>query len=1804
MDKIISALKENVNKIKGDLVVIEDCAKDILAHVERNEFIPDDITSKMINSLQEHKSLKSTCSSLYASVLDETTEINSINILEECIENMEKNSARNLVSIFYKLHSDIEEVEILLNEQKKKLDSILEQTKEIEELEALVKDYIVFAETVNSINETSPQDVLKIMKDLRGTFGDSLPMHAFVENDIYVLYEDSENKDLYETQNKEDIACNKNAGDDNIDIDKMQVKNVADANEMMNSNISEYKNEDDKEIDNKEKTEKCPRFEESLIDDNSIIPNDFDFGIISCEISPKDDYKIGAKSFKNEVSEFLDRGLARDIIVFIHEYNFVSFESLNEFFNNDRISVVLNQMMIKGYLRKYSIVGKGDYYCESKRLKKALKFKEVCNFLKIKSNGFERDCYDDRPSVIMTRIEYAKLFEKSKYYLKTDQNILRLNMIFFESIITIHQSVNYGGDIFICINLTNKNEIDYIEKILTESLKTIMRPKHIIISSVNREYSNKYVDYIATLLNLDKNMFYIYSYEDDNLYSYEKNSVVLFDEIIWPALEVNDYPSEDDSSELFIEQGNNELKEDVESIDLDSHESISNKTPINQEEQEINKNIENDKSSDYSESKLQEVEKKNEKINKDELLSEVYHMINNDNIYCALAYLNSFTKNNMELYNTWRLFAYATNDPLKACRFSSSKMYDVYMKESTPLHDYLFASAALRTFFYNNVEYDYQMKQLYESNIQNLGIVNDCLELKNAFRTIVIFKDTIHKGINEFADYKMQDNVELEKHINEIKRKAKEFYTDKILGRVKERASQQRFVYTKKIVFDKDADIAVYLQAIIDEDKDYYPLMKDYICDTFMKDSSEANIVNIDSIKMDRFMDNAWEEAGNHMQNKMKSSDLMSSLRRNLKKSITAALDIMCQWLSYCGRNLSDEDTAGLNRYKKDKEGLLSDLSCSKKYFENMFAEIVDDATKAGCIIFIKTLDELIRRINGTYNEDEYRYFYIDFLKSDRVLLDDDYLPVMDMNFKTPKGLGISDRILDHSSMELGSFEDRLEEIFKYHGDDFGSAKLIISYLGDYGTELITKNNYNLEESISYGKNGAKKKKQEFLENLELMQSYGQIDNTVENKKDKYLQITNSAFDFCYESNNFGFFRTVTEGFISQIKEDSRQYEETIVSELSEYKAQIKNNDNEQEILERLEDVQKMLDMQNYTAAQDLLSRIKKGDLEISIEILPEDYLVKFIDQYDNNVIRTADSSKSLVSLVSHKLKNPKNKDAKDGRKLIDNWPMPGQSLDSIKLKILLTTLGFNVDTVIKSNKIGKIDNYNVKLKKPENGRKINYKHPIAAFGSYAVNDDFRVAFIQGKTDADRLIMSMKELGNAKHTILVVDYAIDLRDRRRLARKIKEAFPTKVFGVIDRVMILFLAENYNESYINQMLMSVMMPFSYVQPYVWDSGNVMPPEIFMGRDKELKDIESPTGVNIVYGGRQLGKSALLKMARNDIDHDENGRRAVYVDIKGKDYKQSAHKIGQVLHDEGILDDDFDGYEWDDLARLIKNRLNDNNRKIPYLLLLLDEADAFIDSSEKVNFSPLDSLKDIQNVGAGRFKFVIAGLRNIVKYTRNALANNSVLTHLGHTTIVPFNYAEARELLEKPLYYLGLRFPKDKESLVSLIFANANYFPGLIQLYCSKLVEAMTKGDYAGYNQSEVPIYYVEQEHIKKVLAEEGFLQQVREKFEITLRLDEDNYYYIIALLMASLYHNNGYSNGYSAYDILEEGRNYLVKKIEDAGLEKISVFLDELCELNVLRRLKEDRYVFNRYNFFQMMGSREEVDNKLEECMEE
>ncbi|MGN0299681.1 MAG: hypothetical protein ACI4C1_10960, partial [Lachnospiraceae bacterium] len=1190
------------------------------------------------------------------------------------------------------------------------------------------------------------------------------------------------------------------------------------------------------------------------------------------------------------------------------------------------------------------------------------------------------------------------------------------------------------------------------------------------------------------------------------------------------------------------------------------------------------------------------------------MMEECYRMLIDGKMYCAMAYLNGAAQINRYFEAASQQLAYALNDPMKVCHYRSDEIFSVYAENIDDASEYYKVAAVLRTYFMNHIQHDYSADYLFNS-VNQSAILEDNSDLSQILYKLLKFKEEIEKGIDAYADYRSKTQAEWEKKLTVVRECAENAYEHFILRHRSEKTSNRRFVIAKNMLLKQGSEMATMLKTVAENNTDKMQEICEMLQVFFIKEGENIAITNVDNTKINEFIDSYWEKAMSEMHTVKVTSDLMSDLRSNLYNIIMKIVKITCNWVEIFDSNHIPKNDKGMERYKQERDTLIEQMNNSVENLENLFVEVKEEhlAWAAGIRVLIATLKELIHRLEGDYSEESYNYFYIDFLKGGYIQLTEDYTPDFRAMFLDIEGFTFFDRIKKHCESrvdEIVHFEKRMEEIFNEYGDDYGCAALIEEYSKQVEGISLLHDKYDLNESLRFAQNDAAQRLSQFVEDLELAQSYGQFDNSQEDKKEKILENVNEWYLYCTQTRNLGFFKKILKEYKNKIREEAKNRGSVLVGELNRFK---KNNEtllDDEKIVEMLEKIQKMLEIQNYTVAEDLLNRIVNNDLEDSFDFFGVDFLNDFYDKYDYFYRKVADSSMSMNTLLLNV--NSRNKDARGGKRLVENWPKNGGHLGEQKLKFLLTDLGFDVSQVQEQEKFNnRIENYNVTLKNPENGRKSNFKHPIAAFGSGAIQNAFRIICLYGKFDADRLIDVENNMGSAKHTIVLLDYALSQPERKRLARKIKQVGGHKIFAVLDRVMLMYLADNYSETAINRMLMMLMMPFAYYQPYIEGSGVVMPPEMFMGRKEELEQIESSTGANIVYGGRQLGKSALLRMAKNNINGNENHDRAVLIDIKDKNYQEAARKIGHTLYDEGILTEEIETEDWNELARAIKKRLlSKTEERIPYLLLLLDEADHFIASCEPINYQPFDALKDIQSVGSDRFKFVVAGLRNIVRFNKEvALGRNSVLTHLKAITVTPFKVKEARELLEIPLYYLGFRLQQERDSLISLILASTNYFPGLIQLYCAKLVEAMKKNDYAGYDEGSTPPYEIQVNHIKKVLADVEFRKQIQEKFDITLEVDEDHYYYIIALLLARLYHTYGSEEGYSPEDIKQEADNYEIPCMQSMSVENIAALMEELRELNVLRVTSKNHYLYYRYSFFQMMGSVEEVDEKILKYMD-
>lgn len=1154
-------------------------------------------------------------------------------------------------------------------------------------------------------------------------------------------------------------------------------------------------------------------------------------------------------------------------------------------------------------------------------------------------------------------------------------------------------------------------------------------------------------------------------------------------------------------------------------------------------------------------------------------------------LYCASAILKAAANKIPSFRHDYEQFAYAVNDPMAHCIYSSEKIFEVYYGDASSASEYYILAAALRNYFSDQCSYDYNIRRL-QNTISGMQILTNSPVLNRIAYTIAEFKAAHNKGMDVYADYRQKEYAASESRIQTIKSEAAELYANLVEAKSRESISLKRFVDAKRLLFDRKRDFAACLNIVARDDRNEIELVKVFLCDEYLVDGAPVSSENLDEEKIDRVIKYCWDEAGKMMTPK-KNAPLMGGLYNNLFQTIKRVASLLCDYVATVGENPIDINDRAFIQYQRQYPGLLKDISEALEYLG------LDEKNESKVLIAV--LKELQDKLSGNYEENNQRYFYLDFLKNNRVLLDDNYLPILD-RVEFLEEMSPEHRILLHAEEPLRSLQDRLDEIFS-GGDDFGSARLILRWMKVHETDGIDLSRYeeNFEQAAKQPLDDVNNRHGAFIADMEMAQSQGQIDNADGNYKDSVLQTVDRWREILEANENYGFFYQILDAFRAQIRSKALIRAKDMDESLGRYLQKNPKWESDPDTAEVVHRIQTRIANQNYSSAEDLLNRLQANDTELDTELHPKDYLAEFLNEYTTNSNRVGNSQKTLQQMYHV---HGQNKDTRGAQRLIESWPS-GASVSKERIQNLFMMLGFQVAEVKKQEAINRKEHFTIRLKSPENGRKTNYKHPIYVFGSEAEKDDFRVVCIFGKMDADRLVETFKDIGSTKNTIILLDYALTLPERQSLARKVKAIYSGKTFAVIDRVVLAYLANHYTETDINRRLMAVIMPYSAFQPYVADSARVMPPEIFMGRKAELEKIESAAGVNIVYGGRQLGKSALLRMAKKDIDCDENGNRSVLVDIKGKNYKEAAKKISETLSDEKFFRKEMITEDWAELSRAIKNRLRDENSRIPYFLLLLDEADAFIESCEKIGYAPFDELKDIQSIGSGRFKFVVAGLRNVVRFNRDAaLGNNSVLTHLSSLTVKPFRYTEARELLEVPLSYLGFRFPDDEktDSLVSNICGTTNYFPGLIQLYCAKLIEAM-KQDYAGYPEATTPPYYVREEHIKRVLADKTLTSQIKEKFDITLKVDEDDYYYIIALLSAYLYHVSG-KNSFSASDILSQASEYMITKIDSLGVNRVDALMKEMCELNVLQDTGSGSYRFARYSFYQMMGTLSEIEDEI------
>ena len=156
----------------------------------------------------------------------------------------------------------------------------------------------------------------------------------------------------------------------------------------------------------------------------------------------------------------------------------------------------------------------------------------------------------------------------------------------------------------------------------------------------------------------------------------------------------------------------------------------------------------------------------------------------------------------------------------------------------------------------------------------------------------------------------------------------------------------------------------------------------------------------------------------------------------------------MIHWCNLVEKFNDQTEDDGAIAYRKIRKPLLEDINESlKEITDDKLQELTSAEEKAGLEAIRYALSDVLRCIEGTYDENEKKYFYAPFLFTDDVLLDESFCPDLDIHSAEVAELQPENRIVNHANKELDKPEDRLKSILEDGGDDYGVARLIVEYV-------------------------------------------------------------------------------------------------------------------------------------------------------------------------------------------------------------------------------------------------------------------------------------------------------------------------------------------------------------------------------------------------------------------------------------------------------------------------------------------------------------------------------------------------------------------------------------------------------------------------------------------------------------------------------------------------------------------------------------------------------------------------------------
>ena len=478
---------------------------------------------------------------------------------------------------------------------------------------------------------------------------------------------------------------------------------------------------------------------------------------------------------------------------------------------------------------------------------------------------------------------------------------------------------------------------------------------------------------------------------------------------------------------------------------------------------------------------------------------------------------------------------------------------------------------------------------------------------------------------------------------------------------------------------------------------------------------------------------------------------------------------------------------------------------------------------------------------------------------------------------------------------------------------------------------------------------------------------------------------------------------------------------------------------------------------------------------------------------------------------------------------------------------------------------------------------------PIPQLGSQA-SGCYDVVCLWERPGAESIGAFLRDLGLDAKTVIIF-FLGRLTDRRRrdIAARARERELALV--VLDEILLVFLAR-FDDTRLPAFL-RCSLPYAALNPYTpFQAGNV-PPEMYYGRDRMVRQLQNEGGC-IVFGGRQLGKSALLRQVEREFHQPSREQFAWVEDIKlvgdpntGESPSSLWVKLREGFKKHQLIKGNVSASQPDNIIKRIQDSMHASSQR--RILVLFDEADHFLNADAQKGFQEVDRLRALIQETGQRFRVVFTGLHDVQRFNNIV---NQPLAHFGQNLLVgPLEAGPARQLVREPLETLGYRFVD--ETTVLKVLSYTNYHPGLIQYFCHELLRLLQD-----QRSPSGPPYEVRADDVEAVYRSPQTRQVIRERLDWTLALDPRYQCIAWAMICEQKETRDSYVRSFSVAELLELAQEWWPQGFKEVDTEGLRGLLGEMVGLGILVRSSENQYLLRSPNLVRLMGTEEDIENRL------